>query len=150
MGTKRRKILHRMLGKWTLYRVFNQVQMYKLKAFKVLKGHCHEICSCFFLHQIAPPGPIRGTLAGFRVLPNIHRYIRIWNRLRSVKYTAESITRTTLLQILRSYSSCYMIKLCITLLVFLRIVSLRAVVDFICLAMASPVYLTLQNFFKNL
>jgi len=36
-----------------------------------LKGQCHEFFECWFFHQIAPPGPTRGTLGQFRFWPNI-------------------------------------------------------------------------------
>ena len=30
-----------------------------------LKGQCHEIFECWFFHQKAPPGPLRGTPGRF-------------------------------------------------------------------------------------
>ena len=33
------------------------------------KGQCHEIFECWFFHQLAPPGPLRGTLGQFQFLP---------------------------------------------------------------------------------
>jgi len=47
----------------------NNVQMSKAISEAdsyILKGQCHEIFECRFFHQIAPPGPIRGTLARFQ------------------------------------------------------------------------------------
>jgi len=68
----------------------------KLTFFKgTVSRKCLSVC-CLFLHQIAPPGPIRGTLGRFQLLLNIHGDIRIWNCLWGVRYTAESIKRSTL------------------------------------------------------
>ena len=36
-----------------------------------LKGQCHKIFEYWFFHQIAPPGPIRGTLRRFRFFPKM-------------------------------------------------------------------------------
>ena len=41
-----------------------------------LNGQCHNIFVCWFFHQIAPPGPIRGTFGRFRFFPKIRRDIR--------------------------------------------------------------------------
>ena len=67
---------------------------------QVLKGQCHKIFVCWFFHQIAPPGPIRGTLGRFWFFLKIHGDIwqkswlsGVWYTLewwiRGVRYTAE-------------------------------------------------------------
>ena len=94
-------------------------------------------------HQIGPPGP-----GLFWFLPKIHGDIWIWNRFCSVRYTAESIKKRPLKKILSSYSPFYMIKVWSSGLVFWRVVPLRAVVAFICLSMAYPVYLTPRKWFQ--
>jgi len=57
------------LGGWLAsirYRLFSKAlsgenwKEYK----KGLKGKCHEIFVCWFFHQVAPPGPIRGRYPG--------------------------------------------------------------------------------------
>ena len=87
----------------------------KLKPEKIplLKGTVSwDFWVMFFFHQIASPGPIRGTLRWFQFWSNIREDIRIWNCLHGVRYTAESIKRSTLWTILSSYLSFYMIKVC--------------------------------------
>ena len=66
---------------------------------KGLKGQCHKIFVCWFFHQIAPPGLIRGTLGQFRFFPKIRKIfdkksvqrcmIHPEWRLGSVSYTRE-------------------------------------------------------------
>ena len=41
------------------------------------KGQCHEIFECWFFPEIAPPGPIRGTLGRFQFSPNISVDIQV-------------------------------------------------------------------------
>ena len=45
-------------------------EMIHIDKSKHLKGQCHEISECWFFHQIASPGPIRGTLQQFRFVTN--------------------------------------------------------------------------------
>ena len=73
---------------------------------------------CWFFHQIAPPGPIRGTLGRFWFFPKIRGDIRIWNRFRGVSCTTESTKRRPFQKILSSNLSCYMMKKCISGLFF--------------------------------
>ena len=51
---------------------YNQMHLYT-----DLKGQCHEIFACWFFHQIAPPGPLEGTLGRFQFLPKIRGDIQI-------------------------------------------------------------------------
>ena len=47
----------------------------ELTLLKLKKGQGPQIFECWFFHQLASPGPIRGTLGRFQILPNIHRDI---------------------------------------------------------------------------
>ena len=51
--------------------LFTNICTYISTIGAALKGLCHEIFMCWFYHQIASPGTIRGALGQFRFLPNI-------------------------------------------------------------------------------
>ena len=52
-------------------------KLYKMWVCGLLKGPFHDIFECWFFHQIAPPGPIRGPFGRFRFLPPGCKIIRI-------------------------------------------------------------------------
>jgi len=99
---------------------------------------------CWFFHQIASPGSIRGTLRRFRFFQKIRGDIWLWNRFCGVGYTAESIKRRTFLQNLSSYTPYYMIGVTFWS-IFWRIVPLRGVAVFICFAIVSAEFLKPRN-----
>jgi len=51
----------------------NRLRTRTIKFYQIisLKGQCHEIFECWFSHQMASLGPIRGTLGRFWFLLNI-------------------------------------------------------------------------------
>ena len=58
---------------------------YNISHHKLFKGTVsRDFWVLLFFHQIAPPGPFRGTQGRFWFLPNIQGDIRIWNCFRGV------------------------------------------------------------------
>ena len=61
-----------------------------------LKGQCHKIFECWFFHQIAPPGPLRGTMRDFdfyQKFPEIFEFEIVstvkdtpWSQLKGIHF----------------------------------------------------------------